>query len=78
MAANPKETTAIIRENAADHAVRPLFMRFEWTRWKRQMREIKMRYRLISREYNSVGSLSPPGIARENDTHFIIYCVNIN
>ena len=33
MAANPKETTAIIRENAADHALRPLFMRFEWTRW---------------------------------------------
>ena len=32
MAANPKETTAIIRENAADHALRPLFMRFEWTR----------------------------------------------
>ena len=31
MAANPKETTAIIRENAADHALRPLFMRFEWT-----------------------------------------------
>ena len=35
MAANPKETTAIIRENAADHALRPLFMRFEWTRWFR-------------------------------------------
>ena len=34
MAANPKETTAIIRENAADHALRPLFMRFEWTRCK--------------------------------------------
>ena len=33
MAANPKETTAIIRENAADHALRPLFMRFKWTRW---------------------------------------------
>ena len=32
MAANPKETTAIIRENAADHALRPFFMRFEWTR----------------------------------------------
>ena len=32
LAANPKETTAIIRENAADHALRPLFMRFEWTR----------------------------------------------
>ena len=37
MAANPKETTAIIRENAADHALRPLFMRFEWTRciWRK-------------------------------------------
>ena len=35
MAANPKETTAIIRENAADHALRPLFMRFEWTRCPR-------------------------------------------
>ena len=34
MAANLKETTAIIRENAADHALRPLFMRFEWTRCK--------------------------------------------
>ena len=32
MAANPKETTAIIRENAADHVLRPHFMRFEWTR----------------------------------------------
>ena len=41
MAANPKETTAIIRENAADHALRPLFMRFEWTRCISYIRIIK-------------------------------------
>ena len=52
MAANPKETTAIIRENAADHALRPLFMRFEWTRCIRHF-QLSMRYDIgYTRNFN--------------------------